>query len=141
MIIFFVLLISQACGYGIMEISQMDCSLPYYIDKGHKAMKLEILGLHSDITVIISDQEINVEHCNNSYLNTDFLCQESSYYCKSRFFCLSCHFPIFKAFSNKTTIKLELPQCWIKKLFLYFHAKDTSLNSGVKVVYERVVSG
>lgn len=70
-------------NYGIMEISQMNCSLPYSIEKGYKAMSLEIQGLPPETSVIITDKEINSKKCDENPLNSSVICEKHMMFCKS----------------------------------------------------------
>lgn len=69
--------------YGIMEISQMNCSLPYSIEKGYKAMSLEIQGLPKQTSVIITDKEIDSGKCDENPLNSSAICEKHLMFCKS----------------------------------------------------------
>ena len=105
----------------------MDCHIAYEINKGYKPISLEITGLKKNIDVVITDKEIDRSKCFKKTMEINEICTNYMRFCQ--------------IFSNRTSISLLIPECWIKEIFIYFNNKGNSSFSNAKVIYQKVISG
>lgn len=118
----------------IIPVSRMDCHTPYELESGFKPVSLEIEGIRRNIEVIITDREIDKVKCKG--LEGHDFCSNSSQFCRGINNLMEINHRDFAVFGNRTSLSLEIKECWLPRVFVYFNNKGNSNFSNAKITWE-----